>query len=866
MSKNGGIICPEAERTMKDAFEDLKRVITIPDRMQLGNVSLDDVKQAALQIEKQLAASQLLRNMRRLAPLFEGLEHYSHTMEILCNGTPYLPWIWAPIQLVLKISSDYIKAFESIIQVYHRLSEPLARFRIFDRSFSNNEEVQKAMALYYSDLLKFHGETYKFIRRNAWQRLFSTSWGRFQRRFDSIFSDLKAHEKLIDKAANAADISEAKEMRDKLEAWREQEAIKFKKEEEERTGTEFQAILQALKVDQTRQIKMSDNLAAETDQNPGSGAWILQQPKIRSWARDSPDTQFLVLHGSVGSGKSILATQIGTFLCSSKDLVVRHYCTYVYPESTEYSHIMLSLMIQIMHLDPELITLSYNWFLVERKTPNRPVLEQLLRLLVETFGASPSQAKALHIIIDGLNECDENTAANVVKTLEKTIVAASYSGSTIIKVLLCTQMTPTIAKVVKKKHQVSLSNEKNQVNEAIRGYALQRISIMRPQRAQFRITDDDVAALASQITEKADGMFLWAKLIIGYMENGLFYTRSEIFQAAGGFPRELSKVYELLLSQILANRDERSVQRIGSLLSWIAFAKRPLRSPEHLSALAFDAGDKEVTELVPSYVLDMCQPLIQEQVDSSYSFLHVSVRDFLQSSVLSITANESLKRHGLAAVRCLLALQTIFAPSYSEADRVLRILRGIYGFHMYAIEVWIDCFLEHLELDQDLWFKSEFFTLSCRLAEQFGGKESNKGATENAPPNSRLASLRQKHCPLYNTVQAVLLESGKTILEETDIIEDNAMTGDITALKKRYQMTIRELLSRSTYPGASIQELERFKQNFRTSAFTCRIWSCSHAALGFDNLEDLNVHEEEHLSKSVTFQAAHILSSARRRF
>ncbi|KAK1246773.1 hypothetical protein MKX08_000575 [Trichoderma sp. CBMAI-0020] len=841
-------MCPEADRTMQDAFEDLKRAITIPDRMQLENLTLEDVERAALTVEKQLAASQSLRNMRRLAPLFRGLEHYSHTMEVLCNGTPYLPWIWAPIKLVLEISADYIKAFESIIQVYHRLAEPLARFSIFDRAFSSNKEVQKALAVYYSDILKFHGEAYKFIRRNAWQRLFTTSWGRFQRRFDNIFADLKAHEDLIDKTANAADISEAKSMREKLETWREQEAIKFKREEEEQTSIEFQAILNFLKLDETHQIKIADNLAAEADQNPGSGHWILQQPKIRSWAKCNHDTQFVVLHGSVGSGKSILATQISTFLRSSNYLVATHYCTYVHPESTKYNNIILSLMIQIMRLDPELITLSYNWFLVDKKTPNRSVLDQLLRLLVETLGSSTSRSKTLHIVIDGLNECDKDIAANVARTLEKLITTASSSGSTIIKVLLCTQMTPTIAKAVKWKHEVSLSNEKKNVDEAIRDYSEQRISGMQPQRSQFRITDNDVTAVASQITQKADGMFLWAKLVIEYMKGNMFYNRNEFLEAANSFPQELSEIFGHLLSRISKSLDERSVQRLSSVLSWIAFAKRPLRSPELLSALAFDAGNEQINEPAPAFILDMCQPLIQMRVDSSYSFLHVSVRDFLQSSALSITASESLKRHGLATVRCLLASQQILASSYSETDRALRVLRGVFGFHMYATEFWIDYILEHLELDQDILFESDFFLLSCRLAEQLETiLEPSKVAVKNGLPNSRLNTLRQKHDPLYNTIQTVLLERDVKLLQDhEDIIDNNTKIGAITLLKQRYQATIRELLSFSTYLSISFHELEMFKQNFRTSAFTCRIWSCRRAVFGFNSSEDLILHEADH--------------------
>ena len=49
------------------------------------------------------ALRQLLRNMRRLTPLFDGLQHYSKSIEAACEGTPYMAWIWAPIKLILKV-------------------------------------------------------------------------------------------------------------------------------------------------------------------------------------------------------------------------------------------------------------------------------------------------------------------------------------------------------------------------------------------------------------------------------------------------------------------------------------------------------------------------------------------------------------------------------------------------------------------------------------------------------------------------------------------------------------------------------------------------------------------------------------------
>lgn len=88
---------------------------------------------------------------------------------------------------------------------------------------------------------------------------------------------------------------------------------------------------------------------------------------------------------------------------------------------------------------------------------------------------------------------------------------------------------------------------------------------------------------------------------------------------------------------------------------------------------------------------------------------------------------------------------------------------------MYATEFWIDYILELLELDQELLFESEFFLLSCRLAEQLEGIEPNEVAVENGPLNSRLIRLRQKHYPLYKAIQTGLMEKSREMLEDNSI-------------------------------------------------------------------------------------------------
>jgi hypothetical protein len=95
-----------AQRTVREAFEDLEKTVSPADSRDFEVTTLENVQKAALEIENQLAARQSLRNMRRLMPLFSGLGYYAQTIEVLCNGTPYLPWIWAPIKLILKVSGN----------------------------------------------------------------------------------------------------------------------------------------------------------------------------------------------------------------------------------------------------------------------------------------------------------------------------------------------------------------------------------------------------------------------------------------------------------------------------------------------------------------------------------------------------------------------------------------------------------------------------------------------------------------------------------------------------------------------------------------------------------------------------------------
>jgi hypothetical protein len=137
-----------------------------------------------LKIEKQLRKSRIQKNIARLDPLLRGMEHYSKVVEVLCNGTPYLSWVWAPIKLMLMVSHtrlciprityceqqitlDSLSAFEKLIDAYGKIGDMLPRLDRLSNALIGDQNFQKVLALVFADIVEFHRRAYKFVRRRC---------------------------------------------------------------------------------------------------------------------------------------------------------------------------------------------------------------------------------------------------------------------------------------------------------------------------------------------------------------------------------------------------------------------------------------------------------------------------------------------------------------------------------------------------------------------------------------------------------------------------------------------------------------------------------------------------------------------------
>ena len=82
------------------AFERLKELMSKDDARAMASTTMEDVRTAAKEIERQLELRRSLRGLRRIQPFLAGIEQYSKVVEVVCNGTPYLPYLWVSFRCI----------------------------------------------------------------------------------------------------------------------------------------------------------------------------------------------------------------------------------------------------------------------------------------------------------------------------------------------------------------------------------------------------------------------------------------------------------------------------------------------------------------------------------------------------------------------------------------------------------------------------------------------------------------------------------------------------------------------------------------------------------------------------------------------
>ncbi|KFY96266.1 hypothetical protein V498_02776, partial [Pseudogymnoascus sp. VKM F-4517 (FW-2822)] len=294
--------------TIAKAFENLQRSLSPEHRHTFASTELKDVWSALQEIQISQRKRNSAQNLRRIEPLLRGLEKYAKVIEVLCNGTPYLSFIWAPIKLMIQLASNHRDIFDALLDAYADIGSALPRFDRYGKTFESNPEFQFVLAEVYSTIVEFHQRAYKFFQCRAWHLMFLSSWKDFKARFDGILHTLEKHRDFVDREASSIDMVEDRATRLQIlegitESQRQTTALLESNEEINRLA-QFHSSISWLGVDDKKQeAERSRRLGRK---HSGTCEWVGQVPEMKAWLEDNNLAPVIWMKGKPGAGWSLV--------------------------------------------------------------------------------------------------------------------------------------------------------------------------------------------------------------------------------------------------------------------------------------------------------------------------------------------------------------------------------------------------------------------------------------------------------------------------------------------------------------------------------------------------------------------------------
>ncbi|CAN9203513.1 unnamed protein product [Alternaria alternata] len=618
-------LTPQARRTFQESFDSFEKTVqrySRTDDREFSNTTLRDVRDAAKEVERQLAARQCMRNMKRLEPFLNGLEAYSKVVEVLCNGTPFLSWIW--------LATDHISAFEKLLAAYSQIAAMLPRFDRLGAALQDKPDFQQALAVVYSDILTFHEHAYKLFKRNGWMCFFKSSWGQFGSRFNCILESLEKHATLIDQEANAYLISETMQ-------WRREALQAVAKTEKDRSTAQLTAALAWLGLETVPHCGQAyqDNLLHRliNDCCDGTTDWILKHQRMRQWLQHGRGGPILWLKGKPGSGKSTLCAKILQFLRAPRQSTVL-FCFYSYIVSSTYPDpvvfILATLVSQVLRQRSDLATYMYEEFVAESRPLSIRSLQELLSNLLP-------QLVMPRILIDGIDECirydihgkpcDLTPVKEVLASilqLENPMQACAPT-----KILIVSRDILELVGKLSKRPTVALDQESDALTADITRYATKCLETIRDRFSNLVGVDNVLNDVKRNVVSKSQGMFLWVRLVLAQLEFDA-YNLDDLENAVANMPHSLHDFYSRIVHRIMLYPTQ-SRERTINILKWMLCSRRPLRVIELQDAIVFASGAVSLSERskLPPNIVDLCKPLIQTDDNGQISFVHFTVQEYL---------------------------------------------------------------------------------------------------------------------------------------------------------------------------------------------------------------------------------------------
>ena len=346
-----------------------------------------------------------------------------------------------------------------------------------------------------------------------------------------------------------------------------------------------------------------------------------------------PATALLWIHARAGRGKSVLAATIIQHLQratrNTGDSCVYFFCRSD-DEAKKTPHAILRSTAYWLAQRNDTIRRRLLEFLnnyPELRIEELPLATLWDRLFMQCICDPPADAPPFRIywIIDALDECESSSRLAFTKMLAE--LGEEHCG-VCFRLLFLSRYVSDIAKVADMAMIPTIEMKTSDNDHDIQQFIKDNIRTS----SLGRLNEEDRRILISTLKERANGSFLWIKLVMEELE-GRRSMRS-IEEALNEIPanRSLEDIYQLTLDSLASSCDQEDIDVAREIFMWILCAPRPLSLEELTAALEASMQTKMMD--VERAVKETCGSLIEVidvQSQKQVMAVHITLHEFMQS-------------------------------------------------------------------------------------------------------------------------------------------------------------------------------------------------------------------------------------------
>ncbi|RFU27216.1 hypothetical protein B7463_g9122, partial [Scytalidium lignicola] len=398
----------------------------------------------------------------------------------------------------------------------------------------------------------------------------------------------------------------------------------------------------------------------------GTCSWIFTHPVFVDWEVNQCERP-LWIHGIPGCGKSVMASFLARN--SRARVTVTHFLQAAISQTSTWPvTVAASILVQLFRQKSMLSAASLSRMvqyilplLDNYSTYQACPFLQLWSVLENVFDTLPN----FTLVVDALDECSREEDASSL--IEKLLKVSSLAHS---RIIILSRHHPAFEGHLKQSAEI-------QMNETVVSSDIDLFVRNEVQRTpKIRLAQECVVQKAK---EHANGMFLWAKLMLQYLQKAP--TPRIQMDRLQKFPMGLAPIYEKILSENGKALEPEQITLRKNIFMLLAAATSPLSIDDISVALALRGPDRHPSDedllIEPKEQINtLCWPLI-EIVNDHVQFVHYSMREFLylpsKTGRVPQVHFTKCKSHDYLASKCLCRL---INPDFRSLDLVGTLLRS----------------------------------------------------------------------------------------------------------------------------------------------------------------------------------------------